>query len=98
MADKVKKSALRILLAEPDPGSRRELAAALRKSSFPIKISNVSSPDQLKARLLSGKIDLVIADIRARGFRRFQALSLVRRFGPSVPVIIASRTDTAAAA
>jgi PAS domain S-box-containing protein len=98
MADKEKKSAFRILLADPDPGSRSALAAAVRKSSFPLKISTVSSPDELKARLLSGRIDLIITGLKARGFRRFQALSMARQCSPPVPVIIATGEDSAAAA
>lgn len=80
-----------IFVADDDLEMRRLLSASLRRAGFVVELAD--GGQRLIERLVAARADhvepdLIICDIRMPDMNGLEALSRIRKFWPSVPVIL----------
>ncbi|MDP3287849.1 MAG: PAS domain-containing protein, partial [Methyloversatilis sp.] len=93
--------ALRALIVEDNPVDLCVLLVRLRAGGYDVTSVCVETPGELRDALVRGSWDIVISDYLLPTFNGLDALNIVKRFDPDLPLIIVSGgigEDTAVAA
>lgn len=86
--------AVRLLVAEDDPGLRSVLERALRRSGY--AVDAVADGDRALAHLRTYRYDAVVMDWRIPGESGVDVVRAARRMGKQVPIIMLTARDTTA--
>ena len=78
-----------ILLVDDEPGTRRVFARFLTNAGYRV-IEAADGVEAIEQMALSGRIGLLIADVRMPGMDGPEMVAAVRRHQPDLPVILVS--------
>jgi DNA-binding NtrC family response regulator len=78
----------KILIAEDDPGARRLYEKAFKQEGYETVL--VEAGGQMLAELEENDFDLVITDLKLQGMSALEALPLIRKKKPQLPIIVVS--------
>ncbi|PAS94730.1 MAG: histidine kinase [Candidatus Dactylopiibacterium carminicum] len=90
MPSQTRPAALRVLFIEDDENDALLLARYLKAQGYLLDSRRVSRLDDLRAALLSGAWDVVIADYVLPGFTAVEALALTQEVQEELPFIVVS--------
>ena len=83
---------LRLLIADDDQNDVDLCLRHLRKSGVQFEADCVSTPSQFAERLKSQPIDIVLSDYRMGSWSGMDALALIKRIRPELPMILMTGT------
>ena len=79
---------IRLLVVEDDPADAELILAALDRAGVPVRAETVDGLEDVRRRLDSGGLDVIVADYRLRGWRGTDVLGMVRERALEIPVIL----------
>jgi signal transduction histidine kinase len=83
-----KSSTLRVLLLEDSPPDAELVMQALRQNGFAVSFDVAESPPQFLEHIRNAPYDVVLADYNLPNWRGIEALTLMRKEGLDIPLII----------
>jgi signal transduction histidine kinase len=86
----LKETMTSILHVEDNPLDHRLLCAQLEASALDFRIRRVETGEEMRAALLAGGVDVVLADYNLPTFSGLEAMRLAAEVAPETPVIIVS--------
>lgn len=92
MTDSTPETPWRILLADDNPNDAELCVRALQRSGLPVSVEVVSTRHEFEYKLHHVSVDIVLADYRMGGWTAMDALEIVRKVCPGVPLILVTGT------
>lgn len=84
----MERKAIRILIAEDDPGARKLYEKAFKQEGYEVVL--VEAGGQILAEISESSFDLLITDLKLAGTSALEVLPVVRQKRPNMPVIVVS--------
>jgi CheY-like chemotaxis protein len=84
----MKKTDFKILIAEDEAAARRLYEKAFRQEGYEVTMAETGG--QVLAELEEAPYDLLITDLKLGGMSALEALPILRRRNPSLPIIVVS--------
>lgn len=82
----------RILIIDPDPKERQDMAAFLRKEDYYVE-SGKGLPDAIM-KLSEGRFNCLIMDVDLKEMKGYKAVSVLKNIDPKIKIIMTTRKNT----
>ena len=80
--------AMRILIAEDDPGAKRLYEKAFKQEGYEVVV--VEAGGQVLAEITESSFDLLITDLKLEAMSALEVLPVIRQKRPNLPIIVVS--------
>jgi DNA-binding NtrC family response regulator len=82
----------RILIVDPDPKERQDMAAFFRKEDYYVE-SGKGLPDAIM-KLSEGCFDGLILDVDLKEMKGYEAVSILKNIDPKIKIIMTTKKNT----
>lgn len=92
MPDSMNEKSWQLLLADDDANDAELCVRVLKQSGIPVQFEVVSAREDFARKLETRAVDIVISDYRMNGWTGMDALEIVKKTCPDVPLILVTGT------